>query len=198
MPPVKWRLILIHRHWEMKNRGISIQKIHSSMFPISGVFYRFQDLLRSSWILPWLLGSSGFVPGLWDYGDIASKHWAPECIPVHTEDVSGKFRGMLLSCVLRGRKRMTSMNQSEWHTLAFKQTNQGFLPIYIHPFAVVEDNPIADKSQRILLSSTYLKSFGAQGATLVELGATWLEARIEWGLVHGEMLALQFRQGQDV
>lgn len=80
--------------------------------------------------------------------------------------------GMLLSCVLRGRKRMTSMNQSECHTLAFTQTNQGFLPIYIHPFAAVKDNPIADRTQRLLLSSTYLKSFGAQGTTLVELGAT--------------------------
>lgn len=130
------------RNEELRNFNPEKSLIHVSN--VRSVLDRFQDLLKLSWILYWLLGSSGFAPGLWDYGDIALKHWAPECIPVHTEDVPGIFRGMLLSGALRRRKKLTSMNQRAWHTLALRQTNQSFRPISIHPFAAVENNPIAD------------------------------------------------------
>lgn len=53
---------------------------------------------------------------------------------------------------------------------------------------------MADRAEETLLSSTCLKSFGAYRTTLVKLGAACLKARAERGLVHVEMLDLQFRQ----
>lgn len=40
------------------------------------------------------------------------------------------------------------MNQSTWHALALRQTSQGFLPIYIHPLAAVENDPVTDSQGR--------------------------------------------------
>lgn len=72
------------------------------------------------------------------------------------------------------------MNQSTWHVLALRQTSQGFLLIYIHPFAAVENDPVTDSQGRGNTTLQYLsKSFGTWGTTLVKLGVTWLEARTE-------------------
>lgn len=50
------------------------ERTHSHVSNIKSVLYHFQELVKLPWILPWLLRSSGFAPGLWNYGDLALKH----------------------------------------------------------------------------------------------------------------------------
>lgn len=49
------------------------ERTHIHVSNIRSMLYHFQDLMKLPWILPWLLGSSWFAPGLWDYGDLALK-----------------------------------------------------------------------------------------------------------------------------
>lgn len=49
------------------------ERTHIHVSSIRSMLYHFQGLMKLPWILPWPLGSSGFAPGLWDYGDLALK-----------------------------------------------------------------------------------------------------------------------------